>query len=1517
MVAAKASKVESDPFEDDRNEAEGAFVDALYAWFRPQFNALQAWLNDQRAGLEAAQAEAKPAVEKAAGIDIFKYWTDDNQSLVAAFSSSELNAILEALVKQASQDTKFYVSNDLGVQASWDIYDAQAEAWAKQYKFDLIKDLNDSTRSQLGRAIAQWITTDEDFASLVERVWRIVPTDPYPMLRDRAQVIAATETTRIYAEARYKSMQAAGLKHARWRTAEDEIVCPYCGPLGKADEGRGARSGPDGKFLDPVTGNKIDKPPRHVSCRCWIVEDTEELEDLAKQQPKPKPAAAPKPIKPKKPAAPKKPKVPKPTAVPEPEPTQGWKGAMLPEEVANWTTGPFKGQQFYAQIQPAHWNKVKAGGLATETVSEPFGKAVTLFGEKAKPAGGFGQLVAPVQVNVKKPFVAKDAKYAQDWAKKNGWKKEDGTFADFLKSKGYDAVAYMPQPGIENLEKLFILDPSNVVTTVNRYGKPSTSTWKPPKKPKAPKTPAAVPPPKTYNLVEMDIDHDLMLGKDLHSSEGGPFFTPVAGKKLAQSYGAAVFDDQGRMLLRRPAGMYDGYAWTVPKGRVDPGEHPLKAAVREIGEETGHTGQVIGFLPGSYTGGTSKTSMFVMRSVGHDPALMDAETEELRWVSKSEAKELILQGTNKPGIKRDLKIVDDAFEEFDKLQDPLYRNHVKQAIAELPDAPTKPKLKPKTPVADVFPHEPESLTMQGHAPGASHTAYLYDAPDGSRWMFKPQPEFLSEIDRAAYKMASAVGNEAAETYVVKINGQTGSIQRWYSDAKTTVMDLGDKLSPEQTVSAQKEAIFDWLIGNNDGHGKNLLILKNGQIAGIDKGQAFKFWEVEKLDWTYNPPRNPTYSWHSATLQRYVKGENVYLADLDHPELAGFLDRIQNLDDDEFKAILRPFAEKAVQAQAPWDVSFRRTGLPFDDVDKFLESAVARKNNIKRDWIDYYARAKAARAKALGIPLPKTPDVLTPIDAKLVAEVKASGWQGKAMLLGGADVENMTALVYEIDGDGTVVEMKVRPNAEAKMFAALGNVPQTYKPAQANVNDPYWDEVLKVAKSYGYHYKPGQDGIVPPHTKTAVAQLTAKLAADPSPLAQHYKPYIDELHAAINAGTKDMVDKVVKQYVPPPPKKDERPEARSPRRFDLKAEQPEALGVRNENGRIVLAPGSNKRFNGSGFSIGFDSEINASYIGHGNGNGNIYSKQGTLRFVLQGKADEDKLRRVASYMNEIGLDGRLATKQDVEWMYLIKTTYAAGDDLGRLITPSLPISEQIKQLQTHWSKKLGVADVTKLDSYNPMPVYDSPASSLKGAKNGAFGLPRWRRFDISESAFGEQMKDYTLVHSLTNGDLIGTMRQVLQNNGGLVSTEEKFRIGIPIGGMSPDSDQSTGGATYVFTRLCTKDQAKAASYQFLFDPKLLLDTDVISYSHDAFGKSTPDYIRDHRNRSIDRWKAASSSNTNEVIVKRNLSFTDYLTGINCRSEAEKAQIIEMLEEAGIKRLGGKTLNQAIRVAASRY
>lgn len=223
-------------------------------------------------------------------------WNQEKLLLEAAVKDA-----IDQLLADAGTDIKQKVER-LGVRVDWEIWDREAEARAKTYGYDLVQQITDSSKKQLGEIIANWIASDAGFPDLVEKLRKIFPPDlPVSGRHDRAQIIAATEVTRVYADARIAGFQAIGLTRMRWRTARDELVCPICAPLGLADDGLGLVGSVTGGFVHPETGAKIEKPPAHVSCRCWIVEDRDELDDLLKQQeavPLPPPPAEPEPTPP-------------------------------------------------------------------------------------------------------------------------------------------------------------------------------------------------------------------------------------------------------------------------------------------------------------------------------------------------------------------------------------------------------------------------------------------------------------------------------------------------------------------------------------------------------------------------------------------------------------------------------------------------------------------------------------------------------------------------------------------------------------------------------------------------------------------------------------------------------------------------------------------------------------------------------------------------------------------------------------------------------------------------------------------------------------------------------------------------------------------------------------------------------------------------------------------------------------------------------------------------------------------
>ena len=167
---------------------------------------------------------------------------------------------------------------------------------------------------------------------------------------------------------------------------------------------------------------------------------------------------------------------------------------------------------------------------------------------------------------------------------------------------------------------------------------------------------------RTYGMV-WDVLHDLQADEAINMQAAALKkslnVSAVSGEVAAKAdaFGGLIVDRLGRVLLRRPQNDFDGYVWTFPKSRSDPGETAEETALREVKEETGYGAWIKARLPGQFKGGTSVTEFFVMTPKGEQGEFDPEETSAVRWATLDEAEKLIAMTTNEVGRERDLAVL--------------------------------------------------------------------------------------------------------------------------------------------------------------------------------------------------------------------------------------------------------------------------------------------------------------------------------------------------------------------------------------------------------------------------------------------------------------------------------------------------------------------------------------------------------------------------------------------------------------------------------------------------------------------------------------------------------------------------------------------------------------------------------------------------------------------------------------------------------------------------------------------
>ncbi len=120
--------------------------------------------------------------------------------------------------------------------------------------------------------------------------------------------------------------------------------------------------------------------------------------------------------------------------------------------------------------------------------------------------------------------------------------------------------------------------------------------------------------------------------------------------------GGIVFDADGRLLLVRRGHAPSAGLWSLPGGRVEPGETDAEAVVRELREETGLTVRPSG-LVGSVTRGRYEIHDYTCVVEGGRLRPGD-DADDARWVNTAELSALRRAGLLTEGLAEALRAWD-------------------------------------------------------------------------------------------------------------------------------------------------------------------------------------------------------------------------------------------------------------------------------------------------------------------------------------------------------------------------------------------------------------------------------------------------------------------------------------------------------------------------------------------------------------------------------------------------------------------------------------------------------------------------------------------------------------------------------------------------------------------------------------------------------------------------------------------------------------------------------------------
>lgn len=235
--ATKFEPARAGPFEEDRLIAERRLTLAIRRAFKKHFEAVKKQLRKEKQQETRGQ---RSVGSKAIGdvADDVQFWGLRKAEFMAEVGDQPLELLL-----QGGQQAQA-----LGLAVDMTLVNTEALQFTQQFTNRWWEELSAQTRNNMRTAVSTFIQTDQPL--------RVLNKNLEPLFGiARAEVVARTEVTRMYAEGNRIAYSQAGIREVEWRTVSDALVDPVCDELDK-------------KRM-PL-GQESIVPPAHPRCRCWI-----------------------------------------------------------------------------------------------------------------------------------------------------------------------------------------------------------------------------------------------------------------------------------------------------------------------------------------------------------------------------------------------------------------------------------------------------------------------------------------------------------------------------------------------------------------------------------------------------------------------------------------------------------------------------------------------------------------------------------------------------------------------------------------------------------------------------------------------------------------------------------------------------------------------------------------------------------------------------------------------------------------------------------------------------------------------------------------------------------------------------------------------------------------------------------------------------------------------------------------------------------------------------------------------